>query len=444
MHPELDSDTPELDSRRVEMTDRFLRSLRPQASIVEYRDAATRGLILRLLPSGVRQWSVRYRHAGKQRRAVLGEYPTLRLAKARIKASRTLLAARDGADPAAEQQARKRKPTDTVSALADEYLKRHARPNKRTADEDERVIDVEIRPALGDKSVRALTRRDIRAVLDRIVDRGSPVMANRVLAVIRKMLNYAIDTEWIDANPAARMPKPARETSRDRVLTDDEIRALWRLLSRQADTHEKPAPGRASARRRADDDPICPIGPALAAAWKVRLLTAQRGGEVIRMRWADLDLAAGWWTIPSTDTKNGEPHRVPLTADVIAIIKAQRSEPHDPDAAPYVFAGRFGNVVEARAKKASAALARVLGFAFRGHDLRRTAATRMAAAGVPQADIAAVLNHVEGGPRATRVYVRYQRDAEKRRALETWARELRRILTPEPQEGAEIVPMRRA
>jgi integrase len=92
-----------------------------------------------------------------------------------------------------------------------------------------------------------------------------------------------------------------------------------------------------------------------------------------------------------------------------------------------------------RVKKAGAALSEVLGFEFRSHDLRRTAATRMAAAGVPRDHVSRVLNHVEGGPTATRVYDRYSYDAEKRAALDTWQRELRRILTEQQKAGADVV-----
>ena len=170
--------------------------------------------------------------------------------------------------------------------------------------------------------MRELTRRDVRALIERIAERA-PVMANRVLAVVRKMLNFAVDHDWIDANPAARVKKPAPEASRDRVLTVDEVRRLWRLLSHFPTTTERPAPGRKRAQGKTDD-PLCPVSRWLAAALKVRLLTAQRGGEVARMRWSDLDLerakdgavTRGWWTIPGGFTKNGAAHRVPIAADV--------------------------------------------------------------------------------------------------------------------------------
>jgi integrase len=253
------------------------------------------------------------------------------------------------------------------------------------------------------------------------------------------MLNFAVDHDWIEANPAARIKKPGREISRERVLNDDEIRRVWLLLERFPATPERPAPGRKAA-KGSEADPICPVSPALAAALKIRFLTAQRGGEVVRMRWADVDLETGWWTIPGTDTKNGEPHRVPLVNEAVAVIKDQQK---DGESGEYIFVGH-GASVRDRAKKAPAAIAKALNIDFRGHDLRRTAATRMAAAGVPRDHIAKVLNHVEGGPRATRIYDRHSYDAEKRIALETWHRALTGILTAKPKPGAAVVPIRRA
>jgi len=176
------------------------------------------------------------------------------------------------------------------------------------------------------------------------------------------------------------------------------------------------------------------VSAPLAALLKIRLLTAQRGGEVARMRWADLDLESGWWSIPGEYTKNGQPHRVPLTVDVIELVNAQKPKSDD-DKSEYVFVGSGQATLLHRAKKAPAALARVLKIDFRGHDLRRTAATFMAAAGIPCEHIGHVLNHVEGGARATRVYDRYAYDREKQIALESWARSLKEILEDKPGTG---------
>ena len=354
---------------------------------------------------------------------------SLQLARKRARSAQASID--DGHDPAGERQAAKAERTDTVGALAEDYLKKHARKRKRSADEDERILNADVLPAWRDKSVRDLTRRDVRALVEDVADRA-PIMANRVLALVRKMLNFAVDHDWLEGNPAARVQKPAREVARERVLTDEELRRVWRVLSNPPSTTDKPAPGRARA-KGADEDPLCPISAPLAALLKVRLLTAQRGGEVMRMRWTDLDLDSKWWTIPGTDTKNGEPHRVPLTERALELIRGQQKEDDDRE---YVFVGQ-GASLRDRAKKAPSALARVLGIEFRGHDLRRTAATRMAEAGIPRDHIAKVLNHVEGGPRATRVYDRHTYDREKRLALETWGRALKGIL--EKTNDANVV-----
>jgi integrase len=297
-----------------------VRNVRPKNGPIDIRDGSS-GLILTVLPSGRKQFSIRYRFVGKQRRLMVGEYPAVSLAEARQRARHACAAIDDGRDPAGEQHAAKARPTDTVAALIEEYVAKHVRVKQRGWKEEERVLNVNVLPFWKDRSVRELTRRDVRALVTPIVDRGSPIMANRVLAVVRRMLNYGIRNDWLEANPASLIDKPGREVSRERVLTDVEIRRLWRLLSRQPTTAERAAPGRQRS-TGVPDDPICPVAPPLAAAIKIRLLTAQRGGEVIKMRWRDVDLEVGWWTIPGEVAKNGRAHRVPLVPEAIAIIKA--------------------------------------------------------------------------------------------------------------------------
>jgi integrase len=441
---------------RVALTDKFLKALEPGATARDIWDAEQPGLMARVLPSGRIEFAVRYRafdqraNKRKRRRLKLGVYPDVTLAMARKRARAARSEIDDRRDPVAERAAAATPKTDTIEQLVTDYLKRHARPKKRTAAEDERVLDRDVLTYWRTRSTRSITRRDVRQLVERVVDRGSPIMANRLLALVRKLLNFAVDHDWIEANPAARIAKPAPEQSRDRVLTDDELRRIWRLLSNLPTTADKPAPGRPSRRRRNSADPLCPVSAPLAALLKVRLLTAQRGGEVMCMRWSDVDLKSGWWTIPAAAAKNGQSHRVPLTPDVVAIIKEQM-KPLDDDAPArsrsqdenghFVFVGH-GASLRDRAKKAPAAIASALGIEFRGHDFRRTAATRMAAAGIPREHIAFVLNHVDGAARATRVYDRYDRDSEKRTAIESWGRTLQAILDGD-HAGAKVLPMQR-
>ena len=191
------------------------------------------------------------------------------------------------------------------------------------------------------------------------------------------------------------------------MLNDAEIRAVWGAFSTD-------------------------LSPTMGAAFKVRLLTGQRGGEVLGMEWNHLDLTTKWWEIPGSLTKNGEPHRVPLVPTTLKLLRSQRGQV--PADVPWVFANELGTgSVHHRAKKVAAQLSRALGFTFRGHDLRRTAATGMAEVGVSVGTIAKVLNHVDRGARATRVYDRYSYDNEKRQALDAWARRLDAILKGAPR-----------
>ena len=155
-------------------------------------------------------------------------------------------------------------------------------------------------------------------------------MANRVLAVVRKMLNFAVDHDWIDANPAARIKKPAPRPHANACLTDDEIRRVWRLLEHSPPPpRSRPPDGRGA--KGTKDDPICPVSAAHAAILKLRLLTAQRGGEVARMRWTDVDLDDRLVDDSDDPAKNKKAHRVPLTprAPTSTAIKAQQDAAGD-------------------------------------------------------------------------------------------------------------------
>jgi integrase len=431
-------------SKRKVLSDRVLNAVPVGSTAVDLSDLQQRGLIARVLPSGTIQFVVRYRWKGKNRRHKLGTYSDkFTIAKARSAARAVIVQVEAGEDPAGERQAQRQTPIDTVDALVEAYLEKYAKPRKRSAAEDERVLRVDVLPRWKGRAVQSLTRRDVRDVLDRIVERGAPYAANRTFEVVRRMLNWAVEQDWIDASPASHVKKPSKEYARDRVLTDDEIRKLWRCLSHFRATAQKRAPGRKHAPSD-PDDPFCPLSPRLAAVQKVRLLTAQRGGEVLRMKWADLDLDAKRWTIPAEDSKNGKPHVVPLANTALTIITAQPRRPakDDDKGSVYVFGGANDVLPTHRIARAGADLAEVLGFEMRSHDLRRTAATLMVRAGVPREHVSRVLNHTPPGPVATRTYDRHSYDPEKRVALETLDRVIDDILTKKP--SATVVPMRRA
>jgi len=187
------------------------------------------------------------------------------LADARAKAKELLGAVMQGQDPAAEKHAARNAPS--FSNLVQEYLERHAKPKKRSWKKDDYMLRKYVPEAWSHMKVAEITRRDIRAHLEALADRV-PAQANRTLALLRTVFNFAVSRDMIPASPCARIERPARDHARDRVLTPDEIRRVWATLAEES--------------------------AQTAALFKLYFLTAQRGGELRTMAWADLDLASGW------------------------------------------------------------------------------------------------------------------------------------------------------
>ena len=386
------------------LTARFVEGVTPGPSRREYFDRLVRGLALRVSPTGGKSWVLLYRYHRRLRRWTIGRYPTLSLADARELARAGLRDVERGQDPA--QAKRDANEAMTFAELADRYLTEYARPRKRTWKTDACVLRREVLPHWRHWAAREIQRRDARELVQAVALRGAPIGANRLRALLHTVFNFAIAHEIVETNPITHVPRPGVERRRDRVLTADEIRVLWASL---------------------DADP-----PPLAAAFRLRLITAQRGGEVHNMRWADVDLESAWWTIPGEHAKNGLPHRVPLTHPAVTLLRALQTARKS--TAVYVLAG-------ARWKRQRAEAQSRMGLAnFRGLDLRRTAAGMMAGAGVNRIVIGKILNHAEPG--VTAVYDRHSYDAEKRAALETWARTLTAILE-NTRQAANVVPIER-
>ena len=235
-------------------------------------------------------------------------------------------------------------------------------------------------------------RRDIVAMLDGKAA-TAPVAANRLLEVVRRLYTWGMDKELVEATPFARKVKrPTEEKSRDRVLSEDEIRALWNSLP--------------EARHMTEST---------RTALRLVLLTAQRPGEVCGMEWDELDVARGWWEIPREKTKSDRAHRVPLTPMALELIEAQ------PKGDRWIFSIKPVGLHSGVRRNKFLGLKR-----WTPHDLRRTAASHMAAAGVDRFTLERVLNHADSS--VTGIYDRYTYDAEKRRALEKWERRLRSII----------------
>lgn len=362
----------------------------------ELMDGEVPGLGLRVLPSGRKFWFLRYGPRDGRRRITFGEYPALSLKKARDKARELLAGVRiHDRDPMAERKAaraaRRKAVTATFAALAALYVEQYAKPRKRLRawQEDDRKLRVEVLPAWGSRPAIEIRRTDVRELLERIAAERGGVCANRTRALLSKVFAFGVEKERVEANPVYGVKRVYVETPRERVLTEEELRVLWSRFDR--------------------------LQPAVAAAWRLILLTAQRPGEVLSMRWRDLerDSRGWWWNLPAELTKTNRAHRVPLSPQALAVIEALRP-----------LTGSTGWVLASRAdgkrltwlSHSSARLRAWSGLQhFTPHDLRRTAATWLGRSGVRPDTIDQLLNHAAG--RISRTYNRAGYDAEKRQAV---------------------------
>jgi integrase len=384
-------------------TDKSIAALRPRADRYEVWEGG--GFGLRVSPSGVKSWVWLYHFEGRSRRMTFGTYPAMGLADARIKLADARKLLEQGIDPGERDiQGRKTdRAAENVAELAEAYLEKWARPRKRSASEDERILRKDVIPAWGRRKAKDIARKDVIALLDAIVDRGAPIAANRTLAVVRRMFGWALSRDIVPVNPCASVKAPGKETRRDRVLNADEIVAFWRAL----------------------EDPEIGISQAIRLALKFQLVTAQRKGEVIDAKWDEFDLDGRIWTIGANRSKNGLAHRVPLSPLALRLLEDIRALPssewlfvsprtNGPITGPAVDHALRNNRDAFGITDASP------------HDLRRTAASHMTSLGISRLVVSKILNHAEPG--VTAVYDRHSYDREKRAALDEWSERLSEIV----------------
>jgi hypothetical protein len=230
------------------LTDLFAERARPlDGRRTEYFDAAFGGLALRVTEHGHKSWSLHYRMSGRLRRLTLGAYPALLPKDARRAASKALERVRDGVDPGEEKRQRRDAAAtaraDTFAACLQDYLttaRRNTAP--ATSREIQRVLEREFLPHWRNRPLGSITRGDVSHRVSAIVNRGADVMANRALAYLRPLFGWAVNEGRITVSPLTGMKPPSRETARDRTLSDDEVRWLWRAADDAGTAGSAPLP----------------------------------------------------------------------------------------------------------------------------------------------------------------------------------------------------------
>ncbi len=404
---------------RKVLTDIAIGKLKPGPMRREIPDPGARGLYIIVQPSGAKSFAVRYRFGGKPRKLTLRAGITL--AAARKEASDAFYELEKGNDPSVAKrqakQAQKRAAENTFRAIAEEYLKREG-SRLRSADWRRAVLKRLVYPMLGDRPIGEIRRSEIIRLLDKIeagelkdqdgdLIKGGPVMADRTLAVIRKIMNWHATRSDDFRSPIVRgMARvKAKERARERTLTDDELRAVWKVAAEA-------------------EGPFGPFG----AFVQFLLLTAARRNEAAQMMRSELS-ATDWeqpidWTLPAARNKTKVDLIRPLSAaarDVLARV------PRLADC-DFVFSTDGENSISgfSRFKTKFDKACGVTGWTL--HDLRRTARSLMSRAGVNSDHAEQCLGHVIPGVRGT--YDRYEYHAEKQRAFEVLATQIDLIVRP--------------
>lgn len=400
------------------LTIRAVETLKPRSDRYEVSDG---GGPLRIVvqPNGKKSWALRYRHDGRPRKMTFGPFPQLSLADARDMTRDALSAVAKGRDPGAEKISARRRSREDVKALSERWIEaRHrGRSRDRYIGEIQRTLKNHVYPHIGSRDAASIERSDILDLLDRAAKQGR-LVPNHVLSVVRPLFVWAVERGAIAASPAAGIRTPASAKPRDRVLVDTELAAFMVAVNG--------------------------IGEPWTDYLELLALTAQRRNEVAGMTWNEVDLKTRRWTIAAERTKNGVAHVIPLAPRAVRILKSREGNGEG-----FVFpAGRsgeghvsgFGKMKKVLDAKILAALRdaenkrggkpdKIKLINWTLHDLRRTAATNMAALGHPIHVVERILNHLSGATTGgiVAVYQRHDYLDERRKALEAWAKHLKGV-----------------
>lgn len=389
----------------IELTAKSIDALKPaEAGQVEYWDLKLPGFGIRLGTVNkhgrvTKTWQIMYRLNSRQRRYKIGRYPQLPLADARDEARKKLRDVELGIDPAEKRD--QDRSADNVRDLCRAYIKNHAKIKKRSWKEDKRIIDRDIIPKIGSRKASTITKPDIIKLINEIRDRPAPIMANRTLSLLRKIFNWGIANDYLTNNPTKDIPKPGQEKTRERVLTNTEIRAIWTRAEQMG----------------------YPIGPTIMLLF----YTAARSVEIATINNENIDDESLTYTVPSETMKGKADHRIPLAAPAFKIIGELRERRAG---AGHLLVKADGEPTDNLAEDIYR-FRKPLGFHFTAHDIRRTVATRLSSElEIPRFTIERILDHADDAVAAT--YDRHSYDREKKNALEAWARRLNEILQGQP------------
>jgi len=382
------------------LTSKFIEAQKPDPSKrLEFRDELMPGLVLRVSKKGTKTFCLHKRVNGKMRRLTIGRFGVLSLSEARERVRQVLYEIETGRFEDHTGIEVETKPT--LGDVIPDYIEKHAKVHNRDWKRKEALLAKFT--TLHGKRIDKIKRADVVKACD-VISKSAPVSANRALAHLKHLMSWCVESGIVDASPIGGMKPRAKEQPRERVLSEDDLSALW----------------------TACDSEGYPFGDCM----KLLMLSGQRRAEVAEMRWSELDLEKRLWTLPSHRAKNGRQHTVPITDEMLEVLrKVPRFLNSD-----FVFTttgkspvSGFGRL-KVRLDKAMPDGTEP----WINHDLRRTMSTNMAQLGVPQPVTEALLNHKTGvvsGVAA--IYNVYSYADEKREALSAWSKYVTKLIRSE-------------
>jgi integrase len=393
---------PTVTMKRRRLTDLAIKAIkRPEAGRVQIPDAAVGGLWLRTSDTGSKSWSLIYRTPGDPRtkRLTLGKWPGIGCGEARRLARDALVAVAQGKDPAREKQEKRHANGDLIEQVAVEFIARAYRVRRlQSTPEVEAMLRNHVLPHLAGRRIGSVSKHELLMVVDAVSDKGMPRAANKIVQLLKQLFRWSKSRGLITGeDPAAGLEKPHAERSRDRVLDDRELTAVWTAAER------------------------------LDWPWtqyiKLLVLLGQRRTEVAAMKWSDLDLTARVWHLPAQQTKMARARTLPLPGAVVAMLEAM------PRFEGFVFGRKLTGFD--RMKKELDTISGVNGYVL--HDLRRTFATGQQKLGTRLEVTEQLLGHLSGSRSGVvGVYQRHDFAAEQRVALERWAEHVQRLVGGAP------------
>jgi integrase len=393
----------------VHLTKSVIDGLATPPKDTVYWDAGLPGFGVKVTPKARRVFIALYRTGGagsRLRKYTIGPYGRITLSMARGEAQKIFAARLAGRDPAGEKREAKRRMTaDRVDDLVEAFILQHVSKN-RSAGDISRMLRREVVSRWAGRSVHDVKKRDVIDLVGEVVQRGTPIAANKLLKTIKTFFTWCVGRAVLELSPAAGIPLPGKEVQRDRLLNDRELTAVIK-----------------AARR---------IGGPYGNVVELLALTGQRRQEVAELTWSEIDVAACIWTLPGSRTKNGKPHIVHLSSPALALLEqAPRNGDHVFSISgerPYSDFGKGKRELDSGSDVTHWCL----------HDLRRTCVSGMARLGVPPHIADKILNHQSGSiSGVAAVYQRHDFIAERKDALDCWGAHIEALVGARPN-GSEI------